>query len=78
MMSSHLDGMLQRVNQLYATTKITNLGGSALYLSQDEGEGIKILGSPYHIRINSKQSNGQFTLMESIVLPGDGMFSNQI
>jgi hypothetical protein len=65
--------MLQRVKQLHLTTKLTNLGGSALFMSQDEGEAIKILDSPYHIRLNSKQTNGQFTLMESIVLPGDGI-----
>ncbi|CAF4031867.1 unnamed protein product [Rotaria magnacalcarata] len=74
---SHVDDTvtntpLLRISQMYPTMKPINLPGGALSLDQNEGEATKILGNPYYIKLSSKQTDGQFTMMEGIVLPGEG------
>lgn len=66
------DTPLLRVSQLYPTTKAINTPDGSIYLDQNEGEATKILSNPYYIKLSSKQTDGQFTMMEGIILPGEG------
>ena len=52
--------------------KAINMPGGALYLDANEGSAAKILANPYYIKLSSKQTGGQFTMMEGIILPGEG------
>ncbi|CAF3694895.1 unnamed protein product [Rotaria sp. Silwood1] len=44
-----------------------------LYLDPNGGEVTKILANSYHIKLSSKQTDGEFTMMEGIVLSGEGL-----
>ncbi|CAF1454309.1 unnamed protein product [Rotaria sp. Silwood1] len=44
-----------------------------LYLDPNGGEVTKILANPYHIKLSSKQTDGEFTMMEGIVLSGEDL-----
>ena len=58
--------------------KVVNLGGGAFSLSQDEGEATKVNTNPYRVKLTSRQTNGQFMMMEGIVLPGEGIVTKSM